>query len=48
LEIFRKKEKEFKNKTAEIEKILKQGEKRAQIIASATMKKVKEKMGLSK
>lgn len=46
LEPFRKKKEEFAGKEKEIKKILEKGKKRAQVIARATMKEVRKKMGL--
>jgi tryptophanyl-tRNA synthetase len=46
LEPFRRKKKELENQQVLLEKILEDGRKRAQIIASQTMEKVRKNMGL--
>lgn len=46
LEPFRRKKKEFSNREIYIEEILKQGAKKAQVIAQSTLSEVKKKMGL--
>jgi len=48
LEPLRRKKKELENQQVLLEKILEDGRKRAQIIASQTMKKVRKNMGLEK
>ena len=46
LEPFRRKKKELLSREVYVKEILKQGRKRAQIIASSTLQEVKKKMGL--
>ncbi len=46
LEPFRRKKKEFETKDSYVKEILEKGQARARVIAEATMKEVREKMGL--